>query len=147
MLRPLALAALALLPLPALAQSLAASVSECDWRARADAIVEPWEAHTRTFSEGKVRLAMLDTIEPAHGWAHILLISPPFDALGGRQCRVIGSFSGIWWDSLHANYDPATGLVFSIDVQQVPDSGEAPVTRALHFTLNQATGAITTDLR
>ena len=37
----------------------------CDWPARADAIVEPWSQNTRTFANGDVRLALLDTIEPA----------------------------------------------------------------------------------
>jgi hypothetical protein len=140
----LAALALALGPLPAAAQAV--SVSECDWRARADALVEPWQAHSRTFSEGRVRLAMLDTIEPAQGWAHLLVLSPPYDELGGRQCRVIGGFAGLDWESLTASYDPARGLLFALEVA-VADPGGTPRARVLHVTLNQASGAITLDLR
>lgn len=130
-----------LLAAPATAQQ----VIPCDWIARADAIVEPWEDHTATFANGKVRLALMDVIEPAAGAYHILILSPPHDELGGRQCRTLGmtssiGFSGIDWDSLDAGYDPAVGLTFEVHVEVY--NGEYSERRNLTFTLNQATGAI-----
>ena len=136
-----------LLPLPALAQE----VSNCDWQASAWALVEPWEANTRTFANGAVRLALLDTVEPAAGAFHILVLSPPYAELGDRQCRTIGmgqgmGFSGADFQALDAGYDPAVGLIFTLPVQRyVPDTaGFAPAT--LRFTLNQSTGAIRPEL-
>ena len=120
---------------------------ECEWQARADSIVEPWENNTRTFANGDVRLALLDTIEPAAGAFHILVLSPPYDEVGGRQCRTVSmaegiGFSGADFSSLEASYDPAVGLVFEMNVRRfLPDSdsfGDARLT----FTLNQATGHI-----
>ena len=45
--------------------SSAQTAFPCDWQARADAIVEPWEENSKTFANGAVRVALLDTIEPA----------------------------------------------------------------------------------
>ena len=125
----------------------AQQVSECDWRASAQAVVEPWEQNSRSFANGDVRLALLDTIEPGAAAMHILVLSPPYDELGGRQCRVISygdgfGFAGIDFATLQAGYDPAYGLLFDVHAQVFdPDSGGTrPM--ALRFTLNQATGGI-----
>jgi hypothetical protein len=128
----------------------AQSVQPCDWVARADAIVEPWEQNTRTFSNGRTRLALLDTIEPAAGAFHILILSPPEDELGGRQCRTLGmhegvGFSGADFASLTASYDPSVGLIFEMDVGYFDGSDFRPA--RLRFTLNQATGQIGARLR
>jgi len=97
----------------------AQQVVDCDWQARADALAEPWEENTRTFSNGNVRLALLDTIEPAAGAFHILIISPPYGELGDRQCKTLGmsegvGFSGADFSSLDASYDPSVGLIFTM---------------------------------
>ena len=123
---------------------------ECDWVASARAIVEPWEANTKTFSNGKVRLALLDTVEPAAGALHILVLSPPFGETGERQCRVISmskgiGFAGIDFKQLDASYDPSTGLTFSVPGSVAYD-GPGPVPKIIVFTVNQATGDIAVDL-
>lgn len=129
---------------PAMAQEAV----PCDWPARADSIVEPWEANTRTFANGKVRLALLDTAEPAAAAFHILVLSPPYDELGLRQCRTVGlngmGFAGADFSSLEAEYDPAVGLIFTMGVQLYGEADFVP--RTLRFTLNQATGAIGAQL-
>ena len=124
----------------------AQQVSECDWQVRAENIVEPWEAHTRTFANGAVRLALLDTVEPAAGALHILILSPPYDEFDERQCRTIGlggsvGFSAVDWAVLSSDYDPARGLVFSLPVRAHDGEGFQPA--LLGFTLNQTTGEIT----
>lgn len=133
---------------PAMAQE----VSRCDWRASADAIPEPWEAHTRTFSNGKTRLALLDVIEPAAGAYHLLILSPPEDELGARQCRVVGldggtGFAAVGFDVLEASYDPAIGLIFDVPVSVFDPATGGFVDRGLRVTLNQATGDISAGLR
>ena len=136
-------AALSLLAAPAVAQE----VSDCDWRARLDAIPEPWEAHTRTFANGNVRLTVTDTIEPAAGAFHLVLVSPPWDELGGRQCKVISlgggvGFSGVFFGALSAGYDPAIGLMWDLPVQVYDGATGGFGNAMLSFTLNQSTGAI-----
>lgn len=120
---------------------------DCDWQARADAIVEPWEDFSRTFANGNVRLALLDTVEPAAAAFHILIISPPYDELGVRQCKTLGmgggaGFSGVTFEALDAAYDPSVGLIFDLPVSTYDGSSGDFVTGNLLFTLNQATGQI-----
>lgn len=125
----------------------AQQVFECDWRARGDAIVEPWEENSRTFAKGEVRLAVLDTIEPAAGALHIMVLSPPYDEVGGRQCRVLSldqgiGFAGLDFATLEASYDPSVGLIFAVDVGLYDGETGTSKPQRLMFTLNQSTGAI-----
>lgn len=140
-------ALLALLAPPLTAQS----VNPCDWQASAQALVEPWEVNTRMFANGEVRLAALDTIEPAIASAYLLVLSPPRAELGERQCRVIGltehmGFAAIDFGALTSGYDPAIGLMFDIPVQIVDAATSLAQNRRLSLTLNQSTGAMTSTL-
>lgn len=128
----------------------AQEVGPCDWRSGAEGLIEPWEDYTRTFSEGKVRIALLDRIEPGASPLHILILSPPYDVLGARQCRILSvegtrGFADVDFSSLAADYDPAVGLIFELAVR-VPGPIEAEG-RMLRFSVNQATGAIKASLR
>ena len=119
----------------------------CDWQARADAIIEPWEQNSRTFANGAVRLAGLDTIEPAAAAFHILVLSPPYDEVGGRQCLTVSlaegvGFAGLDFSTLNATYDPAVGLAFEIDASEYDHDTGTSVAKSLGITLNQSTGAI-----
>ena len=141
------------LPAAALALTLAATgavaqqVSDCDWRASAQAVAEPWEQNSRTFSNGAVRLALLDTIEPAAAAFHLLVLSPPYDEVGGRQCRVLSfqgatGFGAMDFAALFAEYDPARGLFFEIPVEVYDGTRGEMIPRWLNLVLNQATGEI-----
>lgn len=147
------LSALALslaLSAPHAAQAQTLNVSECDWQVSARNIPEPWEAHSRAFANGDVRLALMDTIEPAQGWAWLMVLSPPYEEWGGRQCRVIGmdnnGFAGLDFATLRADYDPSVGLMFSVTVHLPNDYGD-PRPTTLWFSLNQSTGAINAHLQ
>ncbi len=139
--------AAAVLALPATAQVM----TSCDrWEARADNLAEPWEDMTRTFANGAVRIAVLDTVEPAAGAMHLMILSPPYAELGERQCRMISAsgvgFSSISFDALTAAYDPQTGLGFDVPVR-IFDAGTADfVGMGLGFTVNQASGVISAKL-
>ena len=89
----------------------------CDWAARADGIVEPWEDNTATFANGAVRLALIDTVEPAAGAFHLLILSPPLGELGERQCRTLGiggmGFAGLDFASLQAEMASETMAAFA----------------------------------
>lgn len=128
----------------------AQQVSECDWRSDARYLAEPWEQNTRTFANGNVRVSVLDTSEPAAKPIHFMVLSPPRDELGFRQCRIIsahdGGFGEHWFEDLTASYDPARGLVFVIPVA-IWYVDTHSVVRGLEFTVNQATGRIDTKIR
>ena len=137
---------IAIVPFMAQAQEAA----PCDWCASAASVVEPWDENARTFANGAVRLALLDTIEPAAAAFHVLVLSPPFDEVGGRQCRIISAdaagsgFEAIDFAALEADYEPSTGLLFMMPARLYdPEDGPARMGR-LSFALNQATGEIVT---
>ena len=125
-------------------------VTECDWRSDAQFIAEPWEQNTRIFANGAVRVAMIDTWEPAAIPFHVMVISPPHDELGFRQCRIItgdnGGFASHAFEAMTASYDPARGLTLHLPVAiWLGDMNS--VWRGLEFTVNQATGSIDARLR
>lgn len=135
------------LAMPGLAQS----VADCDWRASAQAVVEPWEDNTRTFANGQTRLALLDTVEPAAGAFHLLILSPPLNELGERQCRVLSydgtmGFAGMAFGELSAGYDPARGLLFDIPVSYFDPTLGDTTGGWLSFEVNQATGQILANI-
>jgi len=132
---------------PAAAQS----VNLCDWQTSAQALVEPWEKNTRVFANGDVRVAAIDTIEPATGAAYLMILSPPRSRTGARQCRVIGwtdqlGFAAIGFGQFDAGYDPSVGLMFDVPVRIATADGSLSNARKLSLTLNQSTGSITTAL-
>ena len=141
----LALVAASVLVSPVSAQT----VTNCDrWEANAQNLAEPWENNSRTFANGEVRLAVLDTLEPAAGAFHLLVLSPPYSELGDRQCRVVSAtpggigFAGILFDDMTAGYDPETGLGLDLPVVvYLPETADFQ-TVGLGLTINQATGDI-----
>jgi hypothetical protein len=133
-----ALAVALLLPSALAAQT----VEPCDdFRANVQALAEPWESNSRVFANGDVRLAVIDTLEPAAAAFHLLVLSPPRDELG------TSGFASLSLTGLTAGYDAKTGLGFQIAAKRyLPDSGDfAPAT--LTVTVNQASGAITARLQ
>lgn len=141
----LPLAALAVAAaLPAAAQN----VTECNTRASARFLAEPWEENTATFAEGAVRIAVIDMMEPAGAPAYLMVLSPPRNEIGERQCRIIEAephfgFYSLDVQNVLADYDPATGLTLRIPVTDYGDGGETPAPFPLTLTINQATGEIT----
>jgi hypothetical protein len=105
---------------------------------------------TARFANGAIRLAVLDVLEPAAGAFHLLVLSPPFDELGSRQCRVVSldnalGFAGLLLGGTKASYDPATGL--SVGMNAVRWAGNDQYVNAmLTVTINQATGVISAVL-
>ena len=129
----------------------AVTVDDClDHRSDAAAIMEPWDENTATYASDRIRIAVMDSIEPAAGALHILVLSPPFDELGSRQCKIISyddqqGFAAVWFNERSADYNPATGLTVTLPVQfWLPDLSFTNSAQ-LAITINQSTGDITTD--
>ncbi|MBP0483683.1 hypothetical protein [Sagittula salina] len=145
------LAAIGLIAAPAAAQEgLAPTVMDCDWQSSAQFVAEPWEANTRTFANGRTRLALIDTVEPVGGWAWLMILSPPHDELGFRQCRMVGNngmgFSRLDFDMLSADYDPARGLIFDVPAGWYMDGTDDDPWQWIRITLNQLTGDIAIEV-
>lgn len=146
----------AILPLLALlaAPSFAQSVGDCGEWSLARNLPEPWEENSATYANGQLRLAVLDTLEPAATAIHLMILSPPLDELGDRQCKTVSlvaapdqggwptGFMAIDFAARRADYDPVTGLQITLPVRVfnpgLPDGDRA----ALDITINQQTGQI-----
>ena len=144
--RVFGVAALALAAGPAVAGQ--AVVQECGAITSAANIAEPWEDNTRTFANGAVRMTILDTAEPAAAAFHLVVLSPPYDELGLRQCRVVSlnegwfGFGFLSFERMEASYDPVTGLRVVMDMGLYNAETGTNDALALAVTLNQGTGAI-----
>ena len=148
--RPAALIAALLAPAAVLAEP--AAVTPCADRALAFNLVEPWEQNTATYGNGAIRIALLDTVEPAAAAVHLMVISPPLDELGLRQCRVVSLSPGSGFYDLDfaarsADYDSARGLTLTFPAERfVPDTGMGSPAK-LTVTVNQQSGQIAADLK
>lgn len=126
----------------------AVTVSDCgDYRTSIQALAEPWEANTRTFANGAIRVAVADTIEPAVGAVHLVILHPPLDELGGPACHVISAsdsfgFSAMDFDAIRADYDPARGLGVVVPVGVYNPTTAGFDETLLSVTINQSTGSL-----
>ena len=130
----------------------AAEVRPCDdgHASRAEAIAEPWEDNTRTFASGAVRVALMDTAKSAPAPFHLMILSPPYDKLGIRQCRLV-SFEGITgyasmsFEGLESGYDPETGLRLGVPMRVYNEETTLFEEGILEIVLNVATGGISVE--
>lgn len=147
---PLARLALAVpLALGAAAPAAAQSVADCDTRASARFLAEPWEKNTATFADGEVRVAAIDMTEPTGAPAYLMILSPPRDAQGERQCRIVEAepdygFYTVDLQNIVAEGDTGDGiLTLRVPVTDYADGPENPPPFPLTVTLDQATGEVT----
>jgi len=120
------------------------------WLANPIFIAEPWEDNTRTWANGAIRLAVLDTMgEPACCSVHLLVISPNLRADYGGQvvCNVVSAREGeLGWSDIdlrgaRSSYDPARGLLIEVPVRNYVDGIDyRPGT--LRLRINQQIGAV-----
>ncbi len=136
-----------LMTLPAAAQE----VRDCDELASVASIAEPWADNTRTFANDRVRLVVIDTLEPAAAAFHLVVLSPPYDAVGDRQCKMVSlaetlGFAGLSLSRLTSSYDPALGLKWQMDATVFDPNSSDFMQRILNVTINQSSGEITAEL-
>lgn len=132
------------------APAWAQGVIGCDgWQASARNIAEPWDRHSRLFANGAIRVTLLDTVEPAAGAFYLMVLAPPYDDLGGRNCGIVGEgdgsigFAGLFFDQMDAAYDPARGLTLRAPVSRIAPSTGGFDPAILAVTIDQAAGTIT----
>ena len=133
---------------PAVAQE----IGTCDdYRSSVAMLAEPWEENTKVFGEGEVRLAVIDTFEPAAGAFHLVILSPPYDEAGFGQCALVTSdtgtgFAGLNIAGITSTGDMATGLAFTMPATRWISDSDTFVDAVLNVTLNPTTGAIVAKL-
>lgn len=143
------------LSLPVLASAQA--ITACDWIGTAANIVEPWEVNSRTFANGDIRVAWVDTGgEPVCCSSHLMILSPSGDGSDEpsyRQCVVASAGPGMGFYSIdvpgiRARYDPAKGLSLSVPIghwHEAIEGGVGPIPDQMEILINQATGAVVFD--
>jgi hypothetical protein len=122
-----ALAATAMIAGPA----AAVVVEPCEGVATVENIAEPWEANSKSFYNGEVRLAVVDTGgEPACCSTHLMVLynEDPGDEPAYRACKMVSDqpgrgFGDVVFKDLKATYDPATGLTFSVPIAVAKEDG------------------------
>ena len=130
----------------------AQSLERCDWVASAGNLVEPWAETTRTYSDGAVRIALLDTQgEPVCCSYHLLILSPNPEY--GEDCHVLSDLPGmgfrqIFLEDSASRYDAGKGLLltipvgrFDLDTGGVDPASIGPVS----IRINQASGKVTLE--
>ena len=126
-------------------------VLDCDKWAVADAIIEPWEHHTRTFSRGSVRVAAIDLGEPDCCAQHLIVLFPA-NMYDGRGCAMVArnalvpnGWAKVGIDEAEAVRDDIPGLRVSVPVYSYDDrtGGADPASRrVIHVRVRQAAGTV-----
>ena len=149
----LMLAAMTLLVLAAPASAL--SIRDCaDDAATASAwnLAEPWEKNTKLFSNGAVRVALIDTGgEPVCCSWHLLILSPNKDEQAEyRSCHLVNDHEGLGFVAidfakLSASYDPKKGLLISFPYALYNDEGGPQKQGVGKVRINSADGNVTAE--
>ena len=133
-----------ILALACAAPSRAAILEDCNDYASAGLIVEPWEQNTRTFYNGQVRVAVVDTGgEPVCCSSYLVVIYPNVDdELGGRSCTMLSQgersgWAGVDVKAIRTSYNATTGLSLAVPVSVLrdDDTGVRKVTINLRLDL------------
>ena len=141
---------LALLPSLALADV----VLDCGKLAGAETIIEPWEEHTRTFSHGSVRVAVVDLGEPECCRQHLIVLYAA-NMYGGRGCALVArnalvpnGWAKVGIDEAEAVRDEVPGLRVSVPVYSYDPStgvGDPATRRMVHVRVRLAAGTVELD--
>lgn len=106
----------------------AVQVRDCDFAASLQTIVEPWEKNIRSYYDGKVRVALVDTWgEPACCSTHLVIMIPNNDETAhSRICKVVGDqgtngFQDIQVRHIKTRYDPGRGLLIEFPFKRYVD--------------------------
>ncbi len=119
------------------------------YESTAMAIAEPWEANTRSFAGGDIRIAVMDTGEPALAAYYLMVLfwSGADSEADIRYCSLISNgalgFVSMTLDGMSARYDPARGLVVSVPTTFYNPSDDELEEGLLEVVLNRKTREVT----
>ncbi len=128
-------------------------VNACDWVANPANILEPWSEFSRSFANGAIRIAVLDTGgEPVCCATHLLVVAPSAsdDPPIFRQCFQVSDTGGmgfydIDFPGITASYDASLGLRIEVPVSRFHDGvgqGKSGMPGQVVLRINQATGTV-----
>ena len=115
------------------------------YRATAEAVAEPWEENTRSFADGKVRIAVMDTGEPAYGAYYLMIMY----WAGGemRTCELVSQgdvgFVGMTLNGMEASYKAGLGLVLKVPTSFYNPVEDAFEDGAIEVLIDRAANSVT----
>lgn len=124
-------------------------VSVCDIASEMDRIAVPEDLNIRHYANGQITIAVVDDGRADAAQAlSVLVVSPPLNQEGQRQCRLISAtplagYAALILDKAGAVYDPAIGLTVSFPGMVMPTVESLGDKIDLAVTINQATGMVT----
>lgn len=143
--------------LAATAPASAVSVVDCNRdlaTAGARNLAEPWAKTTRTFANGAIRVALIDTGgEPVCCSMHLLILSPDnsqVEGEGARVCHLVNDeglrgFVSIDFAALSARYDAGKGLLITVPYALYNNEGGPQRKGVARLRINSATGTVTVE--
>ena len=140
-----AVAAACLLATPAAPQA----IQNCDYVGSTADRLALWSQASRTFANGAIRVAALDTGgEPVCCSNHLMILAP--DPNIGEACYVLSDRSGegfrqVFVSEIESSYDPGEGLLLQVPVGRYdPDTGGVDPNGLMRVPvrINQATGVV-----
>ena len=127
----------------------AGELRQCGVESNLANIWEPWEDYTRTFANGNIRIAAVDTGgEPTCCAEHLVILSPHPE--WNRSCTVLSSngslgFNYMYFDEITTSYDPAKGLLLAVPVSYYDyeaSGADRFEPETFHIRINQTTGTV-----
>ena len=126
-------------------------VTDCGQWTGPEHLVEPWEDTTRTFSQGSVRVAVVDLGEPDCCPRHFV-VTIPANMYGGRACFLVArnalipnGWARVGLDEATASRGPEPGLKLSIPVYTYDyrtGGADADSRRMITLRIRQAAGTV-----
>lgn len=126
----------------------AQSVQTCDIATQVGKVALPEDLNIRHFANGAVTYAIVDDGRDDVATAlSVIVISPPFNAQGERQCRQVRAtaddgYAAMLLDQALAEYDPAIGLTVAIPSIYLASPETTGDSVIVSVTVNQATGSV-----
>ncbi len=115
---------------------------------RVENMVEPWAENTRTYRQGKVRVALLSRGEHKNGAFYLLVLTELGEGKGTRACWVVGhqpweGYEAIDFQGIAPYHNGANELILTFPVQGYNfEDPTKPVQRKLQVIINHKTNGM-----
>ena len=119
------------------------------YQVSAAAVAEPWEANTRSFADGDIRITVMDTFEPALGAFHLMVLFWGNEDF--RECRLVShaelGFVRMTLDGMTSTYDAKRGLVLSLPTEFFNPAEGVKESGSLEVVINRQTAEVSAARR
>jgi len=119
------------------------------YQVSAAVVAEPWEANTRSFADGDIRIVVMDTYEPALGAYYLMVLFWGNEDF--RECRLVShaevGFVGMTLDGMTSAYDATRGLVLRVPTDFYNPAEGMKESGSLEVVINRQTAEVSAARR